>query len=237
LAFAGRRFRGGLLLTGWLAALSLTLAGRLAPLQRFFAEGADRPARVDRLFTRGAGVLEPALALRTAHIRRLDWEGAARAGKLFELAHSQLGCLDLELSLVGVFEKLRRSHDGVDGGAQIWDECTDRRDTDQEGVGDASPGVEIRVDDQRQPDNDQHEDEEVDDQIEAVVADTEDRYCHGWARREGGAVYFAALEEKPAEQVAEPEEDEDHRSHNRSDQGHHRQQFRSGAALHASILA
>jgi hypothetical protein len=226
-----------LLLAGWFAALSLTLAGRLATLKRFFAEGAERPARVDRLAASGAGILEPALALGTAHVCRLDWEGAAGAGKLFELAHSQLGGLDLELSLMGVFEELRRSHDRVDGGAQIWDECTDRRDADQEGIGDASPGIEIRVDDQCQPDHDQHEDDEVDDQIKAVVADAEDRYCHGWARRKGGAVYFAALEEKPAEQVAEPEEDEDHRSDHRSYQGHHRQQFRSGAALHVSILA
>src|ERR1044072_2511550 len=227
-----------LLARGRLAALRGPFAARPLALaaQRFLAVGAERPARVDRFATARAGGLEAALALRAAHVVPVDRELAAGAGGLGQLADPQLRRLDLQLALVGVLKELRRAHDRVNGGAEVGNEGGEGRATDQEGVGDTALGVEGRVDDQGQPDDDQHQDEEVDDQIEAAVADAEYRCSHGWGARErrGGQSTSpprprTLLEEEAAEEVAEAKEDQDLRGDDRVDQSHHREQFRAGA--------
>src|SRR4051812_15270891 len=61
---------------------------------------AEPPARIDRLAAGRAGVLEAALAVGAAQVVLLYRELAVGAGLLAQLAHPQLGGLDLELALV-----------------------------------------------------------------------------------------------------------------------------------------
>src|SRR5690349_20107990 len=152
-----------------------TLAAALPLGKRTLAVRAQRPARVDRLATARAGVLEALLALRAAQVVLLHWVFAFGAGGLGQLAHTQLRGTDLELPFMGVLEELGRPHDRVDGGADVGEEGADRRAGDQERIGDTAARVEIGVDDQREPDDDDRQQEEGDGQVETAVADAEDR--------------------------------------------------------------
>src|SRR4051794_30512089 len=143
--------------------------------QGALAVGTEGPARVYRLAAARTGVLETALTLRAAQEVLLDRVFAVGTGGLGQLAHPQLGGPDLQLPFVGVLEKLGGTHDRVDGSADVGKEGADRRAGDQEGVGDAALRVEVCVDDQRQPDDNDRQDEEGDGKVEAVVRDAEDR--------------------------------------------------------------
>src|SRR3954447_3937197 len=159
---------------------------------------AEAPAGVDRLAAGRARVLEAALAVRAAEEVLLDRVLAVRAALVAQLAHPQLGGFDLQLALVRVLQVLRRPHDRVDGGADVGEEGGDGGAGDQERVGDPAARIEVGVDDQRQPEDDQHQQEEGGDQVEAAVGDAEDRLGHGFrGAAEGAAVYFAAPERNP----------------------------------------
>src|SRR5690606_16110001 len=64
------------------------------------AEGADGPARIDRLAATRAGVLEPLLAGGAAQIRLVDRVLAVGAAELDQLLDAQLRRPDLELPFV-----------------------------------------------------------------------------------------------------------------------------------------
>src|ERR1044072_4771836 len=175
-----RFFAGCFALLGRRRGAALTFTARtLSPAQRVLAVGAEGPLRVHWPVAARAGVLEATLAVGTTQEVLLDRESAPRTGVLGQLAHAQLRRFDLELAFVGVLEELRWPHDRVDRRTEIGDERGERRAADQEGIRDAPLGVEVGVDDQRQPDDDQPQDEQVDDQVEAVVIDPEGRECHG----------------------------------------------------------
>src|SRR5688572_25825073 len=177
--------------------LGLRLAPRAAGQGRL-AVRAERPARVDGLAAALAGVLEAALAVGAPQVGLLYGEVAVGAGQLGQLAHAQLGGLDLDLALARVLEVLRRAQDRVDRRANEGEERCRRGAEDEDRVADPPAGVEVGVGDQREPENDEHQDEEVRGQIEAVVFDAEDRELHEGAPPEGGAVYFVAGRAKPA---------------------------------------
>src|ERR1700710_687766 len=188
LAAGGRAFRYRLLGLGFATGASLLGLGLRAP--RLFlrpalalvaagegrlAVGAEAPARVDRLVAGRAGVLEAALAIGAAEVGLLHRVLAVRAGLLAQLAHLELGGVDLQLALVGVLEQLRRAHHGVDGRADIGDEGRDGGAGDQERVRDAAARVGGGGEDQRGAEHDRHQDKEGRDQVEAAVGDAEDR--------------------------------------------------------------
>ena len=95
---------------------------------------------------------------------------------------------------------------------------------DQHRVVDAAAGVGERPEDQRHPDDEQHEDQDVDRRVDAVVVDAEDAESqHAHRDRVPGG-----LQEHPAEEVAEREEDEDNERHDHGHERHHLQH--AGAA-------
>src|SRR6201999_2142588 len=100
---------------------------RAFPGARRLAVRAEAPARVDRFTAGRARVLQPAVAVGAAEVVFLHRVFAVGAALLAQLAHPQLGRLDLQLALVGVLEKLRLPYDRVDGGADVGEERCDRR--------------------------------------------------------------------------------------------------------------
>src|SRR3954451_9597512 len=137
----------------------------LAAAEVGLAVGAEAPARIDRLAAGRARILEAAMAVRAAQVFLLDRVLAVGAALLAQLPHPQLGGFDLQLALVRVLQVLRWPHDRVDGGADEGEEGGDGGAGDQEGVRDAPAGVEVGVDDQRQPEDDQQQQEEGGDEI------------------------------------------------------------------------
>ena len=77
-----------------------------------------------------------------------------------------------------VLEVLRRAHDRVDDRPDEREQRGRRRAADQHRVVDAPARVRVGPVDQREPDHDQEEDQQVDGQVEAVVLDAEEGEGH-----------------------------------------------------------
>jgi hypothetical protein len=100
---------------------------------------------------------------------------------------------DLELTLAHVIQVLRGPHDHVH---ERPDEREDRRGggaPDQHGVLQAPPGVRVRPVDQRQPQDDDEEQQQVDGEVQPAVVDAEHgddphrrRECTWQMRADGG---------------------------------------------------
>ena len=101
----------------------------------------------------------------------LDLVPAVAAGAVLEQLQPLLRGPDLELALVGVLEVLRRPHDHVDDRPDEREQRRGRRAADQHRVVEPAARVRVGPIDQREPDHEQKEDEQVDDQVEAVVLD------------------------------------------------------------------
>ena len=103
---------------------------------------------------------------------------AVRARLLLELADAKLGGADLELALLPLVEELRRAKDRVDDRPDEREQRRRGRARDQHGIVDPPPGVEEGPRDERKPNDDQKQDEEVDDEVESVVGDAEEAESH-----------------------------------------------------------
>src|SRR5207245_8756231 len=105
---------------------------------------------------------------------------------------------DLQLALVDVLEILRRTHDRVHDRADVGEERGDRCAPDQKWVVEAPRGVRIRPVDERDPDHEQEEDEEIDRQVEAVVRDSKEGEGHRIPVRAVPSLYPRGWPQKPS---------------------------------------
>ena len=99
---------------------------------------------------------------------------AVRAEAVSELGQPRLGGLDLELALADVLQVLGGAHDHVHERAHEREQRGHGGAPDQQGVADPPPCVGERPVDERQPDHDQEQDDQVDGQIHPAVTDAED---------------------------------------------------------------
>ena len=143
---------------------------------------ADRPRRIERLLAARARIPQLAQAARAAQEVALHDVVAVRAQRVVKLCQARLGGLDLQLALAHVREVLRRAHDRVDDRAHEREQRRGGGTADQHRVGDAPPGVRVGPVDQREPDDDQEENQQVDGQVQSVVVDPED----GWHHHDAG---------------------------------------------------
>jgi hypothetical protein len=104
----------------------------------------------------------------------LDLVVAVRAQDVVERVQPRLGGLHLELALAYVLEVLGWSHDHVDDRAHEREQGGRRRTADEHRIGDAPPRIGVRVVDERQPHDHEHEDQELDRRVEAFVVDAEE---------------------------------------------------------------
>src|SRR4051794_4782882 len=209
--------RGGLLRDA-----AATAARRLARDLRL-AVRAELPLRVQRPGADLAGVLELAQAVRAAQERLLDLVLTMRAEVDVLLVQARLDDLDLQLALADVLQVLRRPDDHVDDRpGEREEEGGTGRGGDEERILDPAAGVGEGVVDEREPDDDEYEDQELERGVQRVALDPEDGGGHhGFA--EG---YPARLQEESPEAVADREEHEDHERDDRRDGGHHGRQRR-----------
>jgi hypothetical protein len=167
-----------------------------------------------------AALLELAHAARAAQVVALDLVLAVRAELVVERHEAGLGGLHLELSQAHVVEVFRRTDDRVDDRAHEREQRGDRRARDEHQVVDAPARVGERPEHEREPDDDEHEDEDVDGRVERVVVDAEDAEQEHGERAEG-TPGRRPLEEHPAQSVAEGEEHEDRQRHHDGHQRDH----------------
>ena len=97
-----------------------------------------------------------------------------RAEVVAELGQPSFGGLHLELALAHVVEILGRADDHVDDRADEREQRGGGGAADQQRVGDPPPGVGVGPVDERQPDHDQEQQNELDREVERAVVDTED---------------------------------------------------------------
>src|SRR5215211_744445 len=136
--------------------------------------GADLPARIERLAADRAWLLQAAQAARAAEEGLLDLEAAVLARLVLEAREAGLGGGDLELPLTHVLEELGRPHDDVDDRPDEGEQRCGRRAADEHWVGDPAAGVRERPVDQRKPDHDEEQQQQVDREVQPVVIDAED---------------------------------------------------------------
>jgi hypothetical protein len=168
---------------------------------------------------------------------------AVRAGVLLELPYAQFRGADLELSLAAVLQELRWAEDRINDHAHKGEKGGNRGAAHEDGVLEAALGVEVRISDKSEVNDDQKQDQEVYRQVDTVVFDAENREGKGHENR---GVYFSissqkplraglherSLKEKASEQIAEPEEDQDDDGDHCGHQAHHLKQLRARVWVH-----
>jgi hypothetical protein len=82
--------------------------------------------------------------------------------------------MQLGLAQAHVVEVLGRPHDRVDDRPDEREQRRERRAADQHRIVDPPARVRERPEHERRPDDDQHEDQDVDGRVERVVVDAED---------------------------------------------------------------
>jgi hypothetical protein len=144
---------------------------------------------------------------------------------VLELGQARLGGGDLQLALAHVVQVLRRTHDQVDDRAYEREQRGRRGTGDQHGIGDPPARVAVGPVDQRDPDNDEKQQEQVDGQGQPAVFNPE----QGNEAHLNARVYWRRLQKEPSEGVPDAEEDQNHRGHDHGHQADHRAEARSVA--------
>src|SRR5947207_10359954 len=170
---------------------------RGSPTLRRLTVRADGPSRIDRPLAGLTGILDPGAAMWTAQVRALDRVPAIGTGLLLELPDAELGGTGLELALAGVLQELRRPQDRVDDRADVRKERGHGGAGNEHRVLDPPRRVQVGPGDQRDPDDHEKEDEEVHEEVQALVRDAEHRYEHGRNRMGEGRSVLRCVRRNP----------------------------------------
>src|SRR5450755_1028282 len=213
----GRRLLGSGLLGRALAPAARATRNGRGDADLRLAERAYLPRRIERTATGLAGILQLAHAVRAAKVVLLDLIVAVGAEVIAELRQTRLRRLHLELALPNVVQILGWPDDHVDDRPDERKQRRQGRAADQQRVGDPAPGVGKGPVDESQPDHDQEQDHQLNGEVQRAVVDPEDGTsqhsigeCNGSRGRIALQRSARALEKGTPEQVADPEEDQDH---------------------------